>query len=79
MTGLHPEIYIEPFRTLPALHQADEEGSLVYLGQCLPRSVRENQTIPHAPTYPRSSSVRETLLDVRSGNGLFSRSLTSLE
>jgi len=39
MTGVHLEIHIESIRTLPTLHQADEEGSLIYLGQYLPRSV----------------------------------------
>jgi len=79
MTGLHPEIHIESFRTLPTLYQVDEEGSLIYLGQCLPRSVRGNLAISHASTRPRSSSDKETLPDIYSSYESFSRSPTSPE
>jgi len=64
MSGLHHDIHIESFRTLSTLHQTDKERSLIYLGQYLPRSVRENQAIPHASTRPRNSSFRETLTDI---------------
>jgi len=37
--GLHSKIHIKSIRTLPTLHQVDEEGSLICLGQCLPRSI----------------------------------------
>ena len=39
MISIHLEIYIKSLRVLPTLHQIDEEGSLIRLGQCLPRSI----------------------------------------
>jgi len=61
-TGLNSKIHIESFRTLPSLHQADEEGSLFYLGQYLPRSVRGNQAIPYTTTYPCSFTLGKPFL-----------------
>jgi len=39
MISVHLGIYIKSLRVLPTLHQIDEEGSLIHLGQCLPRSI----------------------------------------
>ena len=46
------------------LHQIDEEGCFIHLGRCLPTTVRGNQAVPHASTYPYSSSVRKTFSDI---------------
>jgi len=60
MTDLHLEVHIKSLRTLPTLHQSDEEGNLIYLGQCLPRSFQGNQAIPHASTCLHSPNIRKT-------------------
>jgi len=39
MIGVHSKIHIKSLRALPTLHQIDEEGSLIHLGQCLSRSI----------------------------------------
>ena len=31
-TSLYPEVYFKSLRTMPTLHQIDEEGCLIYLG-----------------------------------------------
>jgi len=50
MIGLYLEIYIESFRTLPILHQTNEEKSLIRLGQCLPTSIRRDKGVSHTPS-----------------------------
>jgi len=62
MSGIHLKIHFKSFRTLPTFNQANEEGSLICLGQFLLRGVRGNQAIPHASTYQGSSSIREPFL-----------------
>jgi len=45
------------FRTLRTFHQADEKGSLIRLGQCLPGSVWRNQATSHTSTCSCNSSI----------------------
>ena len=79
MIGLHPEVHIKSLRTLSTLYQADEEGSLIYLGQCSSRSARGNQAIPYASTCLGSSSIKKTFHVICSIYGSFFRSFAGSE
>ena len=75
--GLHLKIHIESYRTLPILHQADEEVWLIYLGQRFPTSIWENQAVPNASTCSGSSSIRKIFPFICKNHGSFPRSLIS--
>jgi len=47
---------------LPILHQINKEGSLIHLGQYLPRTIRRDQGVSHTPTRSGSSSIRKPFL-----------------
>ena len=67
MTGLHSEIHIESFRTLPSLHQAEEEGSLIYLRKMLTkkRSRKSSNTSRIHPVLAAPVSEKPFMIDVR--------------
>ena len=79
MIGIYLEIYIESFRTLPTLHQINEEGSLIHLGQRLPRSIQRVQGVSQTPTCSGSSSIRKIFPIICSSNGSFLGSFTRSE
>ena len=76
---IYPNIYIESFRMLPTLHQVNEEGSLIHLGQRLPRSIRRVQGVSQTPTCSGSSSIRKMFLAICLSDGSFLGSFISLE
>jgi len=70
------EIYIESFSALPILHQTNKEGSVIHLGQCLPKAFEEiKKCLTH--TRSGSSSIRKIFPVICASYGSFLRSLTS--
>ena len=51
-------------RFISNLSRRCQSFTLIYLGQCLLRSVRGNQVIPHPFICPDSSSIRKALRDI---------------
>ena len=62
MIDIYLEIYIKSFETMPTLHQVNEQGSLIHLRQCLPRSVQRDQGVSNILARAGSSVSRKSFL-----------------